>query len=434
MLDIKWVRENPELVKAGALKKHFPDRAAAVDRALALDKELRALLTRVEGMRAEQKARSKDLGKLSAEEREQFLSGQKEHKAELQVLEQEERGLREQLDAALLLIPNVPDPDVPEGKDDAANVEIRTWGELPSADFVPLPHDELGEAQGWMDFARAVEIAGSRNYLLLGEVALLQDAVLRYSIDRMVDRGFVPVDPPVLVRDAAMTGTAFFPGGEEQTYRCEKDGLNLIGTSEVPVTSIHAGEILAEKDLPKKYVGRSPCFRREAGTYGKDTKGLYRVHQFQKVEQVIVDVADEDRSKQHHEDIVANAEAILQALELPYRVVVVCGGDLGVPQIKKYDIECWMPSRGAYGETHSASRFHDFQSRRLKLRYRPKDEKKARFCHTLNNTVVASPRILIPLLEMHQLPDGRVRVPEVLRSYMGGPGHHRRTAAGQGVV
>jgi len=217
-----------------------------------------------------------------------------------------------------------------------------------------------------------------------------------------------------------MVGTAFFPGGEEQTYRCERDELNLIGTAEVPVTSLHAGEILTEDELPKLYVGRSSCFRREAGTYGKDTKGLYRVHQFQKVEQVIVDVNDEAKSREHHEAIVANAEAILQALHLPYRVVNVCGGDLGAPQVKKFDIECWMPSRDSYGETHSASRFHDFQARRLKLRYRRADTKKVAFCHTLNNTVLASPRILIPLLEIHQQADGTVAVPEVLVPFLGG--------------
>jgi seryl-tRNA synthetase len=217
-----------------------------------------------------------------------------------------------------------------------------------------------------------------------------------------------------------MFGTGFFPGGEEQTYRCEKDGLNLIGTSEVPVTSLHAGEMLAEDQLPKKYVARSACFRREAGTYGKDTRGLYRVHQFQKVEQVIVDVADKARSIQHHADIVRNAEDLLQAFELPYRVVAVCGGDLGVPQAMKYDIETWMPSRRNYGETHSASRFYDYQARRLDLRYRPRDGGKPLFCHTLNNTVAASPRVLIPLLECHQQPDGTVRVPPALRAHLGG--------------
>jgi seryl-tRNA synthetase len=420
MLDLKLLRENPDAVRAGAMKKRMPDRAAAVDRALAVDAELRAMLPKLDAMRSEQKSAGKEMGKLGPAEREAFLAKQKERKVELQALEEKEKRLRADLDAQLALIPNVPDADVPEGKDDTENVEVRRWGTVRDFGFQPKPHYELGEAQGWLDFDRAAAMAGSRNYILFGDLALLHDAVLRYAVDLLVARGFTPVDPPLLVRDAAMYGTGFFPGGEEQTYRCEKDGLNLIGTSEVPVTSLHGGEMLAEADLPKKYVARSACFRREAGTYGKDTRGLYRVHQFQKVEQVIVDVADKARSIQRHQEIVRNAEDMLQAFDLPYRVVAVCGGDLGVPQAMKYDIETWMPSRGNYGETHSASRFYDYQARRLDLRYRQKDGGKATYCHTLNNTVAASPRILIPLLENHQQQDGTVRVPPALQPYLGG--------------
>jgi seryl-tRNA synthetase len=338
----------------------------------------------------------------------------------VQALEEREKQLRADLQQQLSLVPNVPDAEVPEGKDDTENIETKRWGTVREFGFEPRPHYELGEAQGWLDFTRASEMAGSRNYLLFGDLALLHDAVLRFAVELMVARGFVPVDPPLLVRDGAMFGTGFFPGGEEQTYRCERDGLNLIGTSEVPVTSLHGGEMLAEEDLPKKYVARSACFRREAGTYGKDTRGLYRVHQFQKVEQVVIDVADKARSVEHHHSIVGNAEDLLQALELPYRIVAVCGGDLGVPQAMKYDIETWMPSRGHYGETHSASRFYDYQARRLNMRYRPKDGGKPLFCHTLNNTVAASPRILIPLLENHQQKDGTVQVPAALRHLLGG--------------
>lgn len=420
MLDLKLLRENPDAVRAGAMKKRMPDRAAAVDRALAVDAELRAMLPKLDAMRSEQKSAGKEMGKLGAAEREAFLAKQKERKVELQALEEKEKLLRADLDAQLSLIPNVPDADVPEGKDDTENVEVRRWGVVREFGFQPKAHYELGEAQGWLDFDRAAAMAGSRNYILFGDLALLHDAVLRYAVDLLVARGFTPVDPPLLVRDAAMYGTGFFPGGEEQTYRCERDGLNLIGTSEVPVTSLHGGEMMAEADLPKKYVARSACFRREAGTYGKDTRGLYRVHQFQKVEQVIVDVADKARSIQHHQEIVKNAEDMLQAFDLPYRVVAVCGGDLGVPQAMKYDIETWMPSRGNYGETHSASRFYDYQARRLDLRYRQKDGGKATYCHTLNNTVAASPRILIPLLENHQQADGTVRVPPALQPYLGG--------------
>lgn len=420
MLDIKVLREDGDAVRRGAAKKRMPDRAAAVDRALEIDAELRALMPKLDGMRSEQKNAGKMMGKMQPAERESFLENQRQLKAQMQALEEREKQLRLDLQQQLALVPNIPDPEVPEGKDDTENVETKRWGKPPEFAFAPRPHYEIGEAQGWVDFTRAADMAGSRNYILFGDLAQLHDAVLRFAVDLMVERGFVLVDPPLLVRDAAMFGTGFFPGGEEQTYRCEKDGLNLIGTSEVPVTSLHGGEMLPEEQLPKKYVARSACFRREAGTYGKDTRGLYRVHQFQKVEQVIVDVADKARSIEHHMAIVKNAEDLLQAFELPYRIVAVCGGDLGVPQAMKYDIETWMPSRNNYGETHSASRFYDYQARRLDMRYRPKDGGKPLFCHTLNNTVVASPRVLIPLLENHQQKDGTVRVPKALQRHLGG--------------
>ena len=420
MLDIKVIRENPDLVKAGATKKRMPDRIAAIDQVLALDAEIRGLLPKLEGMRAEQKSAGKQIGKLGPQERELHLAGQRELKERLVALEEQEKALRAQLEQVMLLVPNLPAPEVPDGKDDTENREVRRAGTVPKFAFAPRPHYELGERQGWLEFERAARIAGARTYFLFGDLAYLHDAVLRYACDHMIRKGFTLVDPPLLVRNEAMVGTAFFPGGEEQAYRAERDELNLIGTAEVPTTSIHLGEILDEEDLPKRFVARSACFRREAGTYGKDTRGLYRVHQFHKVEQVIIDVADSERSRLHHEAITQYAEEMLQALELPYRVVAVCGGDLGVPQVFKYDIECWMPSRNGYGETHSASRFHDFQARRLNLRYRRKEDKKVAFCHTLNNTVIASPRILIPILEVYQQQDGTVRVPAALVPYMQG--------------
>jgi seryl-tRNA synthetase len=309
---------------------------------------------------------------------------------------------------------------VPEGKDDTQNVELRRWGEPRRFAFEPQDHVALAEAQGWLEIERAARIAGSRNYVLRGELSRLEGAVMRWALDLMIAKGFVPLSVPTLVRTESMVGTGYFPGGEEQAYRTdERDDLCLVGTAEVPVTALHAGEILALDALPIRYVALSSCYRREAGTYGKDTRGLYRVHQFQKVEQVVIDVADERRSRAHHEAITRNAEELLQALELPYRVVDVCGGDLGLPQVRKFDIETWMPSRGGYGETHSASVFHDFQARRLDLRYRDA-EGKVWHCHTLNNTVAASARMLIALLENHQQADGTVLVPEPLRAYLGG--------------
>jgi len=266
-------------------------------------------------------------------------------------------------------------------------------------------------------------LAGTRNYLLKGDGALLHWALLRFAMDFMVGRGYVPMSVPLLMKDEAMTGTGFFPGSEDQTYRMEKDELNLAGTAEVPLTAYHMDEILKAEQLPLKYFALSSCFRREAGAAGKDTYGLYRIHQFDKVEQVVICKNSVEESNKFHDEILANSEAVMQALELPYRVVNVCTGDLGRGQAKKFDIEAWMPSRNNYCETHSASKLYDFQARRLNLRYKDKTGARGtghgtRFCHTLNNTVIASPRILIPILELYQNADGSITVPKVLRPYM----------------
>ncbi|HRX86172.1 MAG TPA: serine--tRNA ligase, partial [Phycisphaerae bacterium] len=290
---------------------------------------------------------------------------------------------------------------------------------VPRFDFEPKDHVALGEALGIIDIERGVKLAGTRNYTLRGDAVLLHHAVLRLAMDTMIARGFTPVQVPVLVREEIMYGTGYFPGGRDQAYLCERDNLSLVGTAEVSLTALHADEILDEADLPIKTVAMSPCFRREAGAAGKDTYGLYRIHLFDKVEQVVVCRNDVEESKRLHAEILANAEAVVQALELPYRVVNVCTGDLGQGQVQKFDIETWMPSRGGYGETHSASRFYEFQARRLKLRYRDAD-RRTRFCHTLNNTVIASPRVLIPILELYQNADGSITVPKALRPYLGG--------------
>ncbi|MDP6762975.1 MAG: serine--tRNA ligase [Planctomycetota bacterium] len=417
MLDIKFIRAEPEAVREAARKKHIE---CDVDRILELDRERREVGRRVDELRSLQKQAGKRIGQASPEERAGLLEEQKALKGELKGLEAGLGVLATELDELLLLVPNVPAAEVPEGADDTDNVELRTWGEPPSFDFEPKDHVALGEGQGWLDILRGARLAGSRNYVLKGDLSLLEGAVMRFAMDSMVARGFVPLSVPTLVRTQTMVGTGYFPGGEDQAYRCdERDDLCLVGTAEVPVTALHQDEILELDSLPLRFVALSSCYRREAGTYGKDTRGLYRVHQFQKVEQVVIDVADAGRSLEHHRAILGNAEAVLQALELPYRVVDVCGGDLGQPQIQKFDIETWMPGRAAYGETHSASRFHDFQARRLNLRYRD-GEGKVRFCHTLNNTVAASTRMLIALVENHQREDGTVGVPEALRPYLGG--------------
>ena len=417
MLDIRLIRKEPELVKAGAAKKRIE---CDIDRLLEVDRDWRELGLEVDTLRSEQKQASKKMGKATPEERPAMLADQKALKEKLKALESKQTELAAEIKRLMLRVPNLPADEVPDGADDGDNVELKTWGEPRSFDFEMRDHVALGEAHDWLDVIRGARLAGSRNYVLKGDLSLLEGAVLRFALDSMVAKGFTPLSVPTLVRTETMVGTGYFPGGEDQAYRCDdRDDLCLVGTAEVPITALHQDEILDVATFPRKFVALSSCYRREAGTYGKDTRGLYRVHQFQKVEQVVIDVADPARSLEHHHAILNNAEGILQALELPYRVVNVCGGDLGQPQIQKFDIETWMPGRENYGETHSASRFHDFQARRLNLRYRDA-EGKVQFCHTLNNTVAASTRMLIALIENHQNADGTVTIPEPLRSYLGG--------------
>jgi seryl-tRNA synthetase len=322
----------------------------------------------------------------------------------------------------MLLVPQIPDPEAPIGPDESGNVELRTVG-VPRTradfDFEFKDHVELGTQLKLFDLERGVKLAGSRNYVLTGRGALLHEAVLRLAWDMMTERGWTPLTVPVLVTEELMVGTGFFPLHRDEVYLAERDQACLVGTAEVPVTGLHGDEILALAELPKKYFARSTCFRREAGAAGKDTRGLYRIHYFDKLEEVVICAADPEQSAQHHAEILQNAEDLLQMLELPYRVVEVCTGDMGQSKVRQYDVETWMPSRAMYSETHSASRYHDFQARRLKLRYRDAAGK-VRVCHTLNSTVVASPRILIPLLETNQTADGSITVPAALRHYMGG--------------
>ncbi len=436
MLDIKFIRDNAELVKRGAAAKRI---ACDVDRLLDVDRQRRELQQNLDRLRERVKedgqlvgllrnpkspgyqravAEGKSPDQIKAEA-ERIQAGLTEIKPKIKELEDAEGPIVEEFDRLMLTIPQPADPDAPDGKDDTENVELRRVGEVRKFDFEPKDHVALGTDLGIIDIERGVKLAGSRNYILRGDGALLHQAVLRLAQDMMVARGFVPMVVPVLVKEEVMYGTGYFPTGRDQAYLCERDVMSLVGTAEVPITAYHSDEILAESDLPLKYCAMSTCFRREAGAAGKDTSGLYRIHLFDKVEQVIVCRNDRDESKRWHADILKNAEDVLSAMGLPYRVVNVCTGDLGMGQTQKFDIETWMPSRGGYGETHSASRFYEFQSRRLKLRYRD-GAKKVHYCHTLNNTVIASPRVLIPILELNQNHDGTVTIPGVLRPYMGG--------------
>ncbi len=416
MLDIRYIRENPDKVREAIRKKHVE---FDLDTLLKKDVRLRELRVQIDDLRARRNRGSKQIAALEGEEKQQAISEMQQVVANLKNLEPEYDTLEKEIAESLLYVPLPPADNVPEGETEEDNVEIRRWGEPPAFDFDPRDHVELGERLGIFDIERGVKLAGSRSYILKSEGALLHWAVLRLALDHMLDQGFTPLTVPVLVREEFMVGTTYFPQGREQAYEIEKDDLFLVGTAEVSLTSYHANEILNLDDLPVKLASNSPCFRREAGTYGKDTRGVYRIHQFDKIEQVILCENDPDLSAEMHEMILSNAEQVTQKLELPYRVSEVCTGDMGLGKYRMHDIECWMPGRSAYSETHSCSSFHDFQARRLNIRYRDAD-RKTRFVHTLNNTVIASPRILIPLLEIHQQADGSVLIPTALRPYMAG--------------
>jgi seryl-tRNA synthetase len=445
MIDIKQIRQNPKKFKDACKTKGF---AVDIDRLLQIDAQLLSDKKQLQDIATEKNRLGKSIPELPKGDKQSVLDQLAQLKQDEARFQEQIKQLQPEFDELMLLVAQPADEDVPIGKDDTENVEIRREGKIRQFDFEPKDHVQLGLALGIIDIERGVKLAGTRNYILKGDGALLHWAVLRFAMDFMVGKGYVPMSVPVLTKDEAMTGTGFHPGFEDQTYRMEKDQLNLAGTSEVPLTAYHSGEILKAEQLPLKYVALSSCFRREAGAAGKDTYGLYRIHQFDKVEQVVICKNSVEESNRFHKEILANAEAVMAALELPYRVANVCTGDLGRGQAKKFDIEAWMPSRGGYFETHSASKYYEFQARRLNLRYREskvttdytdyadkiknkklksvKSVKSAvsnrksqiNFCHTLNNTVIASPRILIPILELYQNADGSITIPKVLRPYM----------------
>lgn len=418
MIDLSDLRKRPEAYVAACAKKGVKfDVHAFLD----LDSRFRSVKAEVEAMRSQQNAFSKQLPRLVENEKAEKLAAMKELAGKLKEKEQVLRELEESWHDGQLRIPGIPLDKVPLGKDDTENKAIRSWGEIPKFAFKIRDHVQLGSERDILDIERGVKIAGQRSYFLKGDGVRLQHALMSLAMDMLHKKGFTLMDPPHIVKYEAMVGTSYFPGGEEAAYHLDERDPDcyLIGTAEVPVCSYHQDEILNAEKLPLRYAGYSPCYRREAGSYGKDTHGIYRIHQFYKVEQVVICKNDLDESARMHAELLANAEELMQLLKLPYRVVDVCSGDLGLGQVYKNDIEAWMPSRKAYGETHSCSTFLDFQARRLGLRYKDSDGKNI-YCHTLNNTLIASPRILIPLLEVNQNEDGTVNVPDCLRPYLGG--------------
>lgn len=416
MLDLKFIRENPEAVRRAIQVKGV---ALDLDELLQLDREVVALRQRVEALQTERNANAKLVPRAAPDERPALIQKGKDLGKELGALEPELRAAEERLRGLLLRVPNLPHPSVPVGQDDSENVELRREGQLPQFAFAPLDHVELLERQGWSDPERVARVSGSRSYLLRGDAVLLEMAVLMFAMDFLRGRGFTPLSTTALVRPETLVGSGHFPGGEDQVYKVEGDDLMLAGTAEVPINSLYAGEQLSHEQLPLAFAGLSAAFRSEAGSAGRDVRGLIRVHEFRKVEQYVLCEASEEEGLKWFDRLLDNAEAILRALELPYRVVQNCTGDMGAGKVLMYDLETWVPSEEKYRETHSCSYLGDWQARRTGLRYRDEHGKLV-YAHTLNNTGIATPRILVPLLENHQQADGTIRVPAALRPYLGG--------------
>jgi seryl-tRNA synthetase len=420
MLDIAFIRQNADAVRA-AIKNKRVD--LDLDALLTADKERREALLEIEKKRARKNEIAQLIPKASKEERPALIEEGKAVKVALEQLEPSMTELQKRFDELMLRVPSLPRPEVPIGAGEEDNVEIRKVGTPRTFDFKAKDHVELMTLHGMVNWDGPRKYAGGRSYALMGTGAILELAVTRLAVDTLVERGLTMVIPPVMVKERAMTGTGFFPLGREEAYAITADELFLVGTSEVPLVSLHCDETFDAAALPIRYAGISNCFRREAGAYGKDTKGLYRVHQFTKVEQVVFCVPDEAVAEKEHYQLLANAEAILEKLEIPYRVAIACTGEIGLGQTRKHEVESWMPGRndgkGAYNETHSCSTLGDFQARRSNIRVRMADGSLA-YPYTLNNTAVASPRILIPLLENHQNADGSITLPKALVPYMNG--------------
>ena len=416
MLDMKFIRDHPDEVRHAITVKQID---LDLDELLAADRTVHELGGQIQALREERNTNAKAIPRAAPEERQALIERGRAIGDALKALEPGLREAEERRYRLLLRVPQIPSPDAPVGTSEADNVEIKRWGEPPHFAFTPRDHVQLLELQDWAELERAAQVAGSRSYILKNEMVLLEMALWRYALDTLRAKGFDLLTVPALVRESALIGTGHFPSGRDQVYSLPADDLYLSGTAEVPTNALHSGEILAESDLPITYASFSPAFRREAGSGGRDVRGLIRVHQFAKVEQYVMCVADPDESARWHATLLRHAEEMVQALELPYRLIETCTADMGAGKVRMTDIECWVPSEGKYRETHSCSTLHDWQARRANLRYRDAGGA-VRFAHTLNNTALATPRILVPLLEHHQQADGSIRLPQALVPYMDG--------------
>lgn len=409
VLDIKFIRQNPDIVKEGCRKKQVK---VDIERLLELDEKRRKLLQDIEKLQYQINLISISVEKPTKDK----IEKGREIKTKLKDLEGTLKKIKEEFNELMLQVPIPPAPDVPSGKSEKDNVPVKFWGKPPKFDFEPKDYITLMENLDLLDLKRGVKIGGFRQYVIKNEAVLLEQALLRWTLDCLIKKGFTPFRPTSMVKEFALMGTGMLPRGGEDTYKIDDD-LFLAGTTEVSLMAYYANEILDEKNLPIKMVGISEAFRREVGSYGKDIKGIFRVHEFWQTEQLVLCKNDREESIKWHEELLKNSEEFMQALGLPYRVVNCCGGDLTDGQVKRYDIEALVPSQGKYRETHSDSYLFDFQTRRLNIRYRSKD-RKLKFAHSLNQTAIAVPRILIPIIENYQQKDGSIKVPKVLQRYL----------------
>ncbi|HBA45965.1 serine--tRNA ligase [Candidatus Nomurabacteria bacterium RIFCSPLOWO2_02_40_28] len=416
MLDIKFIRENKDIVQAGAKKKHTD---IDIEKLVTLDDERLKELKEVEDLRAEVNRVSNDISRnQDSALKIQLIEEMRIVKEDIKVKEGKLKEIITEWQVLMLQVPNVPDMSVPEGSGEDENKELRTWGEKPVFSFEPKDHIEIMTKLDMADFERGVKAHGFRGYFLKNDGALLSWAIWNYAQEFFLKKNFSPFIPPVILNKEHFFGTGHLPGGAEDIFQTQ-DGQYLAGTAEVPMMAYHASEILSEKDLPKRYLAFSPCFRREAGAHSKDVKGLIRVHEFYKLEQLVLCKASHEESVKFHEELNRNTEEFIESLGIPYRQVVICTGDLKGAHVKSYDTELWVPKEGKYREIASASYYHDFQTRRFGIRYRDQ-EGKIHYAHSLNATAIPTPRILVSLIENYQQADGSIKIPEVLRKYLGG--------------